>query len=325
MSKSQPLVSVIIVNFNGQKWLKKCLDSLLDQTYNNFEIIFVDNNSSDDSIEFLEKNYQDKRIKIIKNEKNLGFAGGNNVGIKEAKGDYILFLNNDTWVGEGFLENLWQQYRNLNIDVLGPDECSYDGSQDQDMSMVIDILGHPMWLYKKYNKSFYLSGFCLFFSKDLYLNTKGLDNNFFMYFEETDWFWRLNLLGKKFKKVSDIKVYHAGSGSTGSGIKYLSFLWRNQNTLQMLLKNYSAITLIFILPIYILQNIIEMIFFLVILKPKISLSYLQGWYFNIKYLRRTLAERKWVQNNRRINDLEVMKKMYIGSAKFKHLLEFFKL
>jgi hypothetical protein len=68
-----------------------------------------------------------------------------------------------------------------------------------------------------------------------------------------------------------------------------------------------------------------MIFFLVILKPKISLSYLQGWYFNIKYLRRTLAERKWVQNNRRINDLEVMKKMYIGSAKFKHLLEFFKL
>jgi GT2 family glycosyltransferase len=325
VSKAQPLVSVIIVNYNGQKWLKKCFDSLLDQTYNNFEIIFVDNNSSDESIEFLEKTYKDKRIKIIKHKENSGFAGGNNIGIKEAKGDYVLLLNNDTWVEKDFLKNLWQQYRNLNIDVLGPTECSYDGFQDQDISMAIDILGHPIWLDEQYNKSFYLSGFCLFFSKDLYLDTKGLDNNFFMYFEETDWFWRLNLLGKKFKKVSDIKVYHAGSGSTGSGIKYLSFLWRNQNTLQMLLKNYSLITLIFILPICILQNIIEMIFFLVILKPEISLSYLQGWYFNIKYLRRTLAERKWVQNNRRINDLEVMKKMYIGSAKFKHLLEFFKL
>jgi len=132
-------------------------------------------------------------------------------------------------------------------------------------------------------------------------------------------------LKKTFSHIPNVNVYHHGAGSTGAGIKYLSFLWRNQNTLQILLKNYSIITLFLILPIYFIQNILESIFFLLILKPQISLSYLQGWYFNIKYLRRTLAERKWVQNNRRISDLEVMKKMYIGSAKFKHLLEFFKL
>ncbi len=306
MSKSQPLVSVIIVNYNGQKWLKKCFDSLMDQTYKNFEIIFVDNNSSDDSIEFIEKNYKNKRIKVIKSDKNLGFAGGNNLGIKEAKGDYILFLNNDTWVENNFIKDIFDFYKNNSYDIVAPYERSYDPDINlEPYKISIDILGHPIYFKKEISKSkeFYLSGVSLFFSKNLYQETGGLDNNFFMYFEETDWFWRLNLLKKTFSHIPEVFVYHKGAGSTGDGIKYMSFLWRNQNTLQMLLKNYSLITLIFILPICILQNIIEMIFFLVILKPEISLSYLQGWYFNIKYLRRTLAERKFEDNNIRINYL----------------------
>lgn len=321
-------ISIIIVNYNGQKWLKKCFDSLLNQTYKNFEVIFVDNNSSDDSIEFLEKNYKDKRIKIIKNTANSGFAGGNNTGIKEAKGEYILLLNNDAWVEEDFIQNIVDFYQNNKYDLVAPYERSYN--KDQTFSpykISIDILGHPIYFRKNISskKEFFLSGVSLFFSKILYYETKGLDNNFFMYFEEIDWFWRLNLLNKRFAHIPDTYVYHHGAGSTGAGIKYLSFLWRNQNTLQMLLKNYSILTLIFILPIYFIQNILEIIFFLIILKPQISLSYLQGWYFNMKFLKRTLSQRKWVQNNRKISDLKIMKKMFTGSAKFKHLLEFFKI
>lgn len=321
-------VSIIIVNYNGQKWLKKCFDSLMVQTYKNFEIILVDNNSSDYSIGFLEKNYKDKRIKIIKHKENSGFAGGNNVGIKEAKGEYILFLNNDTWVEEDFIQNIVGFYQNNKYDVVAPYERSYD--KDKTFSpykISIDFLGHPIYFRKNISnkKEVFLSGVSLFFSKSLYYETKGLDNNFFMYFEEIDWFWRLNLLKKTFAHIPDTYVYHHGAGSTGDGIKYLSFLWRNQNTLQMLLKNYSILTLIFILPIYFIQNILEIIFFLIILKPQISLSYLQGWYFNIKFLKRTLSQRKWVQNNRKISDLKIMQKMFTGSAKFKHLLEFFKI
>ena len=104
------LISIIIVNYNGKKWLQKCLDSLLCQTYNNFEIIFVDNGSSDDSVEFVNNNYKDERIKIIKSDKNLGFAGGNNLGIDNSKGEYILLLNNDTWVEFDFLEKLFIFY-----------------------------------------------------------------------------------------------------------------------------------------------------------------------------------------------------------------------
>jgi GT2 family glycosyltransferase len=319
-------VSVIIVNYNGKKWLKKCFDSLLSQTYKNFEIIFVDNNSSDNSIDFIEKNYKDERIKIIKSDDNLGFAGGNNLGINEAKGDYILFLNNDTWVENNFIKDIFDFYKNNSYDVVAPYERNYDPNIELELYKIsIDILGQPIYFKKKLSKSkeFYLSGVSLFFSKKLYQGTKGLDNNFFMYFEEIDWFWRLHLLNKTFSHIPDVFVYHKGAGSTGDGIKYMSFLWRNQNTLQMLLKNYYTITLIFILPIYILQNIIEMIFFLIVLKPKISLSYLQGWYFNIRYLNRTLGTRSWVQSNRKINDWKLMKNMYIGFGKAIHFIRFF--
>ena len=96
------LVSVIIVNWNGRKWLEKCLDSLRVQTYKNFEVIFVDNASTDDSVDFVEKNYPE--VVILKSDRNLGFAGGNNLGIDNSKGEFILFLNNDTWVKEDFLK-----------------------------------------------------------------------------------------------------------------------------------------------------------------------------------------------------------------------------
>jgi GT2 family glycosyltransferase len=320
-------VSVIIVNYNGKKWLTKCFDSLIQQTYTDFEIIFVDNNSSDDSIKFLEKHYQDVRIRVIESGANLGFSGGNNLGIKESRGEYILLLNNDTWVDPTFLESIVDFYNKNQYDVIAPFERNYDKNQNfEEYKISIDILGHFIYFKEASNKKeFYLSGVSLFFSKQLYQETKGLDNNFFMYFEEIDWFWRLHLLKKKITHIPNVFVYHKGSGSTGDGIKYLSFLWRNQNTLQMLLKNYYFITLIFILPIYIMQNIIEMTFFLIIRRPKISLSYIQGWYFNLKFLRRTLAQRRWVQANRKISDLDIMKKMYIGSAKIKHLLQFFKI
>ena len=77
------MISVIIVNYNGKKWLEKCLNSIFDQTYRDYEVILVDNNSSDDSIDFVNNRYgNESNLKVIKSDKNLGFAGGNNLWIK---------------------------------------------------------------------------------------------------------------------------------------------------------------------------------------------------------------------------------------------------
>lgn len=320
-----PLVSVVILNWNGEIWLRRCLDSLSCQTYLNYEIIFVDNASVDDSVEYVRNNYP--KVKIIESPTNLGFAGGNNLGIKYALGKYILLLNNDTWVKSNFIKDLVYEKEKQGKDVIAPIEVSY-GSKAEAINIIslIDPLGHPVNKPLTSNKenNFYLSGVAILFSKSLYEETQGLDNNFFMYFEEIDWFWRLNLLNKNFGYASNICVHHYGSGSSRdkSKIKYNSFLWRNQNTLQMLLKNYSIHNLLWILPLYFLQNLFEILLFLILLKPKVSMSYLEGWWFNVRNIKKILAKRKQVQLNRIVDDSKIFKQMYLGSGKIYHMFHF---
>jgi hypothetical protein len=317
------LISIIILNYNGKQWLKKLLDSLLCQTYQNFEIILIDNASTDDSVEFINSNYNDAKIKIVKSNNNLGFAGGNNLGIENSSGKYVLLANNDIWLKTDFLEKAVVFYQANNFDVVAPYEKDYaDKKESKKYTATIDLFGHPIGLEPEEKKSFYLSGACLFFEKKLYEDSLGLDSNFFMYSEEVDWFWRLNLLKKSYSHIDGLFFHHAGAGTTGSGVRYSTFLWRNQNILQMLLKNYQWFNLFWILPLYFIQNIFEIIFFAIILKPKIAYSYIQGWWFNALNLRKILQKRTWIQKNRLVGDFEIMQKMYLGFAKMRHLLAF---
>lgn len=324
LDKNQ-LISIIIINYNGKKWIKKCFDSLKNQTFKNFEVIVVDNNSSDNSIEQI-KNYY-SFVKIIQSKKNLGFAGGNNLGIKNANGQLILLLNYDTWFKNDFIERLYKEFISNNVDIVSPSQANYFNQKKSNFRAKIDPLGHCIHVRNNLQKSqsFYLSGTCLLFPRELYEETLGLDSDFFMYFEEIDWFWRLNLLNKSFKQLDDIYIYHYSALNKPQKVSYLKFLWRNQNCLQMLLKNYSFLLLILVIPIYLIINIFEIIFFLLILKPRIAFSYIEGWIFNIKNIKKTLEKRKWVQKNRKINDIEVIKKMKLSSAKISHLIRYINL
>ena len=112
------MISIIIVNYNWKKRLQKCFDSLRDQTYRDFEIIMVDNASSDDSITFTEKYYPE--ISVIRSDKNLWFAWGNNLWIKYAEGEYIMLLNNDTEVESNLLEKCIKEFDNSKLWVMQP-------------------------------------------------------------------------------------------------------------------------------------------------------------------------------------------------------------
>lgn len=313
-------ISVIIVNWNGRKWLQKILSSLTRQTYQKIEIIVVDNKSTDDSITFIRKKFS--KVRIIQSKHNSGFATANTLGIKSSKGKYVMLINNDTWVKKNFVEQLYSFYKNNPYDIISPVEYTYDQKKRIDLITTIDITGSAAYYFPKniHTKLFFLGGLCLFFSKDFYFKTHGLDNNFFMYFEDVDWFWRLTLLGKQFARVDSIPIYHAGAGSSGGGIKYNLFLWRNQNILQMLIKNYSLPLLIVVMPIYLLQNLFEIALFLVMRKPRIAYTYILGWVFNIKYLCRTLKERAWIQKNRTISDFPIIRRMFLGIGKIQSLI-----
>lgn len=312
------LVSIILVNWNGKKWLEKCISSIREQTYMSIEIIFVDNASTDESLSYV-AGLKLKNLRIIKNTENVGFGSGNWAGIKKAEGSLILLLNTDTWVDKDFVKSMVHEYTNSRADIVAPTLAKYDGTKNETYITTIDPFGYQIFL--KPNETnikddFYLNGACLLFSRQLFLETDGFDEDFFMYCEEVDWMWRLRLYGFTQKRFNDIFVYHAVGGSTeGTGLRYRVFLWRNQNTLQMLIKNYHWQTLTWVLPLYIAQNIVEACFFFILLKPKISFSYFQGWWFNVKHLRHTLIKRRAVQQRRIIKDRPILDQMYYGSAK----------
>src|SRR3989337_3731980 len=98
------MVSIIIIKWNGLRFLEKSIASLFAQTYRNFEIIIVDNGSTDGSVKFIKDNY--RHVLLLENKSNLGFAVANNQGIRVAKGRYIVFLNNDTEADKDWLRNL---------------------------------------------------------------------------------------------------------------------------------------------------------------------------------------------------------------------------
>ena len=101
---SAPFISIVVVNYNGKKFLPDCFRSIFRQTYSRFETILVDNGSHDDSIEYTQQNFPE--IKILSLTDNRGFAGGTNAGIRVAIGDFILTLNNDTILTDDFIEEL---------------------------------------------------------------------------------------------------------------------------------------------------------------------------------------------------------------------------
>src|SRR3989338_3820250 len=103
--KDNPLISVIVLNWNGKRYLEKCLSALHNQTYPNVEMILIDNGSSDGSVEFAREHYSNS-IHLITCSKNIGFAAGNNLGIRASKGEYIATLNNDTEADPYWLEEL---------------------------------------------------------------------------------------------------------------------------------------------------------------------------------------------------------------------------
>src|SRR3990167_8345343 len=106
---NDPLISVIITNKNALKWLEKCLSSLEKQTFKNFEVVFVDNVSTDGSIKYVEKAFP--QVRIIRNKKDLGFAGANNVGVEHAKGQYVFLINTDTELFPDTMEALLSAIR----------------------------------------------------------------------------------------------------------------------------------------------------------------------------------------------------------------------
>ena len=234
-----PLVSIIIVNYNGKELLEKCLESLSKIYFKDFEVILVDNNSTDSSLEYVSKNYPS--IIIIKLNSNKGFAEPNNIGSKIAKGKYLLFLNNDTIVTENFLSELINTMeKETNIAICQSLLLKLDGSVDSSGDF-IDELGVVYSSKILPNNTRPISSAkaaSMLVKKDFFENIGGFDDKFFATFEDVDLGWRAWIAGYKVVLNPNSIVYHLG-GKTIESIKKEIAFHGFKNQLSMKITNFE--------------------------------------------------------------------------------------
>jgi len=317
-----PLVSIIIVNYKTYQLLKDCLISLQKSNYKSFEIIVFDNASLAKEIKKIKRQFS--QVKFITSKENLGYVSANNQASKIAHGRYLFFLNPDTKIHQNCLSIFCQKPQPLATCKIK----NYQGTLTHHCGIGLDILGFPVINPKKI---FYGEGSALFISKKLFSRLNGFDSQYFMFHEDVDLCWRAQLLGFSIKVFKQAIVYHAvgisAGGTTPSSKKqtYQSSLLRRyyseRNNIRTLLKNYSNLSLIFILPLYLLHNLFEFIFFLIILKPKIIFYYLKAYLWNLTNLPSTLKLHRQIQKNRQITDWQIITRLSFTSGKFINLLK----
>ena len=221
-----PLVSIIIVNFNGKIQLEKCLNSLKKVNYDQFETILVDNNSTDNSIEFVQKNFP--LTKIIKLDKNYGFAKPNNVGAKNAKGKFLLFLNNDTVVTPNFISEMINTVKNdPTIAICQSLLLKPDGKVESSGDFInnLGLAYSSKDLPNSVKEILSARGASMIVRKDSFWELDGFDESYFASFEDVDLGWRAWILGYRVVLVPDSVVYHEG----GQTVQEMSSESRKKN------------------------------------------------------------------------------------------------
>jgi GT2 family glycosyltransferase len=244
-------VSVIVLNYRTKELSQKCVESLFKFTKNlSFEVLLIDNNSEDGSYEYLrdfEKKFGDKRLKVIFNKTNSGFSGGNNVGIKNSRGEYILFLNSDTELIENsVLKALETLKKSTSMGAIGCQLQNLDGSLQQNggffptlarafawmffidkLPILKDILSPYHLAPSTFKKSHYqdwLTGAFFLVSRKVLDKVGVWDEAYFMYVEDVDLCWRIKQSGLKLYYLADTRVKHVGSASSSSERSILSEL-----------------------------------------------------------------------------------------------------
>ncbi len=219
MSSKKPLISIIILNYNGEKFLENCLESIFRETTLDFEIVVIDNNSPDKSGEKISSKY--KTCNFILNKKNLGVSEGFNIGIKNSKGKYVVLLNNDLIVGPKWLDYLFEAYKQKGDGLYQPKFLKMNDRNVVDSAgNLINIFGFGFSRekgqkdYLQYNtieEIGFAAGTCLFCSKEIFNKIGLLDEKLFAYNEDLDLGWRAKLLNYKSYYVPKSIVYHHGS------------------------------------------------------------------------------------------------------------------
>ena len=314
---TSPLVSIVIVNYRQPLYTLDCLKSLASITYKNHELIVVDNNSGDESVQLISKHCP--KAKLLTTEANLGFVGGNNLGISHSKGDYILILNNDTKVTPGFIEPLLEAFnRDMDLGIVQSKLKVMDQPDLLDNVVTYQtstgFLFHEGYLqpdgpkYDHYLPSFSVKGACILIKREV-LKLGAFDDQYFAYFEETDLCWRAWLMGFTVGFEPKSVIYHK-MGATSHTMNNIFINFHSfKNRIRTILKNAQTSTLLYMLLIHIFLCMGIGLFFMLLGKVAAGWSIYRALWWNLINFGDTLSKRREIQSNRIVSDSQIFSKV----------------
>ncbi len=298
-------VSVVIVTYNAGKYIESCLKNVMN-SYSVDEVIIVDNASYDNTIEVVRKNFgsNNSRLRIIRLRRNLGFPFACNIGVLQARNQYVVLMNPDVFVDPNCIDELASFLdRNSDIVFVQPKILSPKGYIDG-VGGLMDILGHGYHIGKyerdrgQYNESrdiMYACFACTMVRRDIYLKLGGMDPRYFLYNEDLDIGWRAWLAGYRVSYVPGAIAYHVGQHATKK-LPYHTIYFSRRNRLYTIYTNYpipiNIITSFVLIGFYIILGIFSSIRDKV--EARITLRVISRFFRNLKYLarRRLLIVRK---------------------------------
>jgi GT2 family glycosyltransferase len=329
MHSANKFVTVIVLNWNGKRFLEQCISSLLNQSYSSYEVLLVDNASVDGSIEYVKDLFGNPtKLRILALRENFGFSKGNNIGMKQSTSQYLIVLNNDTKVAKNFIEQLVKAAEaNPNIGSVG---CKIIfGSKQNWFSQKFTNNGFivPYFLQSTLQNSLEKisnsnsvnlsnSGCAVLFRKDVIDAVGGFDEDFWSNWEDWDIGYRVNLAGFECVCIPDPLVFHVGGGSEGSSPERFVRIYRNE--LFTYVKNYSTQNLLVRFPfiLFVFQPLYHLVWFfqrLMTHSPELYkgrecdyfISQPKALFRFLKQLKIILKKRYYIQKLRKVSDKEI--------------------
>lgn len=303
------LVSIVIPNWNGKRFLKSCLDSINEQSYGKVETWIVDNGSSDGSVELLKESYPE--VKLVCFDHNTGFAPAVNAGIRASSGEFVALINNDTIVDRDWVKEL--------VEVLGTRPelgsvgCKMLGYEDPEILDGVGDgyrrgglpgrIGHGEKDIGLFNKERYILGACggaAMYKRSLFDDIGMFDDDYFAYLEDVDMALRAQSAGYKCLYVPSAVIYHLGCGTTGSGYSDLVVSLSAQNNLNTIVKNIPLQLLIKFIPHILFWQAYYLA--VVIVRGGKIIPWIKGTFKAILMMPKMLAKRREINKKRRVDN-----------------------
>jgi GT2 family glycosyltransferase len=333
-------ISVIVLNYNGRSWLKRCFESLERQSfYSEAEFIIVDNHSPDGSAQLVaEWAERGEHRKLIANQTNLYFCEANNVGAEVAQGEFLFFLNNDLWLEPDCLEKLYQAASQSGAECLAPVVLNYADDSFQGIGADgLDWFGIPTQCLPPTTtvNLFSAYGCALFIRRDFFKKIGGFDMQFLMYADETDLSWRVWIAGGKILAAPDARLHHRGAAAVNpqGGIQILEArtsdtkrYLANRNNLCMLLKNGQHLLLLLVIT-HLLLLLVEAVAVLLLVRrwSHIRHAYLAAVRDVFRMRQHILESRRRIRQFRRHGDFWMLRFLRLMPSRLdevKRLLKF---